>query len=207
MPFSDKPLESGRNDVHGIEWAVYQDLDVDPENHKAFTIIGSRGTGKYIKPDVTCDSMDEFQAELDSGKYVVSLPLYMLAHGVVRLSTGSFNDPWDSGQCGFAALTESQALGETDKENLESILKNAVETYDHVINGNVVGYVINKSWDCSTCNQKCEEHLDSCWGYVLSGWGGMDEFLKDNVYPQVNYWVDHFSQQAHAAVSTAKSDD
>jgi hypothetical protein len=42
---------------------------------------------------------------------------------------------------------------------------------------------------------------------VLSGWGGMDEFLKDNVYPQVNYWVDHFSQQAHAAVSTAKSDD
>jgi hypothetical protein len=66
MPFSDKPLESGRNDAHGIEWAVYQDLDVDPDNHKAFTIIASRGTGRYIAPDVTCDSMDEFQAELDS---------------------------------------------------------------------------------------------------------------------------------------------
>ncbi len=207
MPFSDKPLESGRNDAHGIEWAVYQDLDVDPENHKNFTIIGSRGTGRYIEPDVTCDSMDEFQAELDSGKYVISLPLYMLAHSGVRLSTGSFNDPWDSGQCGFAALTESQALGETDKENLESILKNAVETFDHVINGNVVGYTISRSWDCVTCKTKCEEPLESCWGFVLSGWGGMDEFLKDNVYPQVNYWVDHFSQQKHAAITERKSDD
>jgi hypothetical protein len=131
----------------------------------------------------------------------------MLAHGVVRLSTGSFNDPWDSGQCGFAALTESQALGETDKENLESILKNAVETFDSVINGNVVGYVIDRTWDCVTCKTKCSEPLESCWGFVLSGWGGMDDFLKDNVYPQVNYWVDLFNQQKHAAITERKSDD
>ena len=207
MPFSDKPLESGRNDVHGIEWAVYQDLDVDPENHKAFTIIGSRGTGRYIQPDVTCDSMDEYQAELDSGKYVMSLPLYMLAHGSVHLSTGSFNDPWDSGQCGFAALTESQALGETDIGNLESILKNAVETFDNVINGNVVGYVITRKEKCNACNNESETHLESCWGYVVSGWGGIDGFIKNEVYPQVNYWIDHFNQQEHATSTTEKSDD
>lgn len=207
MPFSDKPLESGRNDAHGIEWAVYQDLDVDPDNHKAFTIIASRGTGRYIAPDVTCDSMDEFQAELDSGKYVMSLPLYMLAHGAVRLSTGSFNDPWDSGQCGFAALTKEQALDVTDKEDLESMLRNAVDEFDSVINGNVVGYVINRVEKCQTCENKSETHLESCWGFVVSGWGGMDDFLKDRVYPQVNYWVDHFSQQEHANKTTEKSDD
>lgn len=207
MPFSDKPLESGRNDAHGIEWAVYQDLDVDPENHKNFTIIGSRGTGRYIEPDITCDSMDEFQAELDSGKYVISLPLYMLAHSGVQLSTGSFNDQWDSGQCGFAALTKAQALDVTDKEDLESMLKNTVEEFNNVINGNVVGYVINRKEKCSTCQNESETHLESCWGFVLSGWGGMDGFLRDEVYPQVNYWVDHFSQQEHASKSTVKSDD
>jgi hypothetical protein len=35
----------------------------------------------------------------------------------------------------------------------------------------------------------------------------MDEFLKDTVYPQVNYWVDHFSQQEHATSTERKSDD
>jgi hypothetical protein len=35
----------------------------------------------------------------------------------------------------------------------------------------------------------------------------MDGFLTEEVYPQFNYWVDHFSQQEHAATSTAKSDD
>jgi hypothetical protein len=207
MPFSDKALESGRNDTHGIEWAVYQDLDVDPDDHKEFTIIGSRGTGKYIQPDVTCDSMDEFQAELDSGKYVMSLPLYMLAHGVVRLSTGSFSDPWDSGQCGFAALTKEQALDVTDKEDLESMLASAVKTFDSAMNGNVVGYVITRKVKCATCENESETHLESCWGFVLSGWGGMDGFLMEEVYQQFNYWVDHFSQQEHAATSTAKSDD
>lgn len=191
---------------YGIRWYVYQDEDVDLDNHKNFTIIATRSTGKYISPDVICDNMDEFQAELDSGKYAVSLPLYMLAHGSVHLSVREFHDQWDSGQCGFAALTKEQAASE-DADYLNSQLRNAVEEYDNAANGNVVGYVIEKEGSCACGETKKTTYLDSCFGYVLSGWGGMDDFVTHEVLPQVNYFIDKFSQAESANITERKSDD
>ena len=191
---------------YGIKWYVYQDEHVDLDNHKNFTIIATRGTGKYISPDVICDNMDEFQAELDSGKYAISLPLFMLAHGSVHLSVREFHDQWDSGQCGFAALTKEQAAS-TDPEDLNSQLRNAVEEYDNAANGNVVGYVIEQTTPCECGQSSKTTYLDSCWGYVLSGWGGVDGFVRDEVMAQVNYFIDKFSQAENATVTEQKSDD
>lgn len=202
---SEQPLEFG-NAPYGIKWKVMQDLVVDLENHKNFTIIATRGAGRYIAPDVICDSMDEFQAELDSGKYLAYLPLFILAHGSVHLSVREFYDKWDSGQCGFAALTKEDAAS-YDPEDLESQLRNAVEEYDNAANGNVVGYVVEQTKSCACGETDKTEVLDSCWGYVLSGWGGMDDFVKHEVLPQVNYWIDKFSQAESAKVTEARSDD
>ena len=33
------------------------------------------------------------------------------------------------------------------------------------------------------------------------------ELIKDEIYPQVNYWIDQLSQQEHATNTTVKSDD
>ena len=204
-----EPLEQGEHPFYGLKWKVVQDLDVDLEHFKDFDIIATKGTGKYVQPDTICDSMDEFQAELDSGKYAHSQPLYMLAHGQVRLSLGKFGDPWDSGQCGFAAIKKEDAdnLG-LKPEEYESFLNSAVRTYDSAANGNVVGYVIWREKVCPTCEHKEEEVLDSCWGFVLDwGWGSMDAFVKENIEQQLNYFTDKFGEAEHAAKAGVKSDD
>ena len=202
---SQQALEFGVA-AYGIKWYVYQDESVDLDNYKNFTIIASKGSGRYISPDVICDSMDEFQAELDCGKYVAYLPLFMLAHGSVHLSVREFYDQWDSGQCGFAALTKEQGMSE-DPEDLKSQLVNAVEEYDSAAQGNVVGYVIEQKKPCECGETDKTETLESCWGYVVSGWGGIDGFVRDEVMAQVNYWIDKFSQAENATITEQKSDD
>ena len=199
-------LESGTAD-HGITWQVLQDYDYEVE--REFYLIATRGTGRHISVDEICDSMDEFDAALKAERIVYSQPLFMLAHSGVSVSLGGFNDPWDSGQCGFACITKETAdLFGLLPDDYESFLKSAVDTYNAYLIGNVIGYCIEQTKKCDSCGHTSEEHLDSCWGFVITrGWGGMDEFVKDTVMPQVQYFVDKFNEAEHQAEKGVKSDD
>ena len=82
---------------------------------------------------------------------VLDIPLYALDHSVQRISTKSFNDPWDSWMCGHAYVTEKKLIewfGETKvkdcfDECLESARKqveNEVLFYDKYLNSEFYYY-------------------------------------------------------------------
>jgi hypothetical protein len=103
-------------------------------------------------------------------KPLAILPLYLLDHSGLSISTGDFGDAWDSGMIGFIYVTRK------DKENLwgkkrltkkrmYEILKSEVAEYDAYLRGHTYGFTIEK---IETCNLGHEHraHEDSCWGFI-----------------------------------------
>jgi len=102
----------------------------------------------------------------------VYLPLYLYDHSGITISTGSFGDPWDSGQVGviFAPMRkvneEFDSLLEADRKAAAiKLMKAEVETFDQFLRGDVYGYQIKSYKICPTCNHREAEVEDSCWGY------------------------------------------
>jgi len=95
----------------------------------------------------------------------VILPVYMLEHSGVWLSTGDFRDPWDSGQVGWIyCLPETirkeyrcQRITKARRDDVRRILTVEVEEYGRYVNGECYGYVIEDANG---------ETLDSCWGFI-----------------------------------------
>ena len=103
----------------------------------------------------------------------IILPLYLLDHSGLAMSTGSFHNPWDSGQVGFiytsrAKIKEGWGWGKLTKYRRDKIiecLNQEVKTYNQYLNGDIYGYRIKDQYGNT---------LDSCWGYY-----GMDYCIKE----------------------------
>jgi hypothetical protein len=129
--------------------------------HQRYT-LGDQDHG-INKNDV--NSLGELEEYLIREKgAIVILPLYLYEHSGITMSTGSFNDRWDSGQVGFIYATRKdildnwggQRVGKTLKEKTVMLLKAEVQEYDDYLTGNVYGYVIEDEGG---------EEVWSCWGY------------------------------------------
>ena len=91
-----------------------------------------------------------------------ALPVYMMDHGSVALSTSSYACKWDSGRVGVIYTTTEnlmKIMGTTDvtEERVHEILRGEIDTYSSYLNGDVYGYVIK---------DEDGEQLDSCWGFI-----------------------------------------
>ena len=110
----------------------------------------------------TCNPT-EFWDELDRGDHII-LPLYLLDHSGISMSTSSFACHWDSGQVGWIYMPISTArenwpsLPEDElHEAAERCLRAEVEEYDAYLRGDTWGYTIE------------DEHgdeIESCWGFL-----------------------------------------
>lgn len=143
--------------------------DDDPESPREFDNLGtmvcwhkrySLGDGK---PD--CDA-SEFNP--NDSSYAICLPLYLMDHSGISISTRSFRDMWDSGQVGWIFVTKEKLLKEWSRKKLSKKLlalaeKNLiceVETYNQYLTGEVYGYAISiENEDGETTD------LDSCSGF------------------------------------------
>ena len=106
----------------------------------------------------------EYQEELPEGTVV--LPVFMIDHSGISLSTGDFGDPWDSGQVGIIFVTPEKMKEESiDKEHAEEILKGEIETYDNFVTGAVFYFRTYKMITCGECGHAEEEMMDSCGGF------------------------------------------
>lgn len=94
----------------------------------------------------------------------IYLPVFMYEHSGISLSSGSFGDPWDSGQVGFIYVTREKMKEEYEKHfkprswagRARKLLRVEIHTWDQYVTGDVYGYVIeNEDGD----------HDDSCWGF------------------------------------------
>lgn len=114
-----------------------------------------------------CDPAEwlaDFQKDEPSG---IILPLYLIDHGGISISTHAFSCPWDSGQVGYIVtdLHRLQTMGFdwkclTPKRRVQVIemLKAEVKAYDAYLQGDVWGYSILDGQ-----NGEC---LDSCGGFL-----------------------------------------
>lgn len=125
----------------------------------------------------------------------VMLPLYLMDHGLIGMSTGDYGDPWDSGQVGWIYLTRADIIREwgwsvltkARRAKLIDTMRAEVETYDQYLQGDVYGFVIEESIHCAACRHTHTEQLDSCWGFY-----GYD--------PKTNGMADHWDDDVKAAV-------
>lgn len=111
---------------------------------------------------------EEFLEFLKNKDILVKLPLYLLDHSGLSLSTSPFYGDvggWDSGLVGFIYCTKEKIIKEFGKgyniEEVKSILEDEVKIYGQYLGGNVYRYEWVRLQKCSECNHVSEELLDS----------------------------------------------
>lgn len=161
---------------HGYTATISYDMDgssADPrENDNLGTIIGWHRRYNIGEQRFTTDPGD-FLADLQRER-AIYLPVFMYEHSGVALSTGSFGDPWDSGQVGFIYVSRADVLKEYStkivtkkvREQVLGVLKAEVAEYSAWMGGEVYGFEIVDAEG---------EFVDSCWGFI-----GLDN-IRDEV--------------------------
>lgn len=141
---------------------------------------------------------DEVMQHIKDTK-AVYLPVYMYEHGGISLSTGSFNDAWDSGQLGVIFVEREKILKEYSvksltkqvKETVISLLKAEIDEMDMYVRGDVYGFNILKPHKCDKCSSDQSESIDSCWGFygyelcVEEAKAVVDSYVKEGVATNV----------------------
>ena len=132
--------------------------------------------GRYTLGDIQLDGdsfMDHLENEgLTLNDVALSLPLYLLDHSGITISTRDFNDQWDSGMVGRIYITKQKIRDEYSVKRIsKKILKQAeecllgeIETYDQYLRGDVYGFILYKKSNCDH-DEEHLEHIDSCWGF------------------------------------------
>lgn len=117
----------------------------------------------------------------------VMLPVYLLDHSGLSISTESFNDSWDSGQVGWIFCSYREGivhyrindLGKDEQRKvIEKYLRDEVSVYNDYLNNRVYGFVYYEKRTqegclCETCldKGKCSKYTEPEWEEVHSCWG------------------------------------
>lgn len=117
---------------------------------------------------------------------VVILPLYLLDHSGITISTIPFNDRWDSGQVGFIFISKEKCreeygwknITEKRKDKVTRYLKGEVEIYDQYLRGEIYGYGYETE----------SEGKFSCWGFF--GDEGKEQMIKE-AKSEIDYFVEY----------------
>lgn len=150
--------------------------DSSPESPRTWDNLGTMVCfhNRYDLGDNHSYNSDDYNSWEEMKKAIIKeentaviLPLYLLDHSGISISTGAFSCSWDSGQIGFIFVSKEKALEEFGgkivtaklKEKLERILDGEVETYDQYLRGYVYGFQIVDEDD---------DVVDSCYGFYGS---------------------------------------
>jgi hypothetical protein len=132
------------------------------EDYDTAVVVGYWGD-RYILGNKKIDrfSKEELIAEHQNDPILAILPMYAYIHSGVTVSTEPFGCQWDSGQSGWAYITQSSAdkMGYEglSTEELEDIIRQEVKSYDNYLTGQVYLYDV-QDLDGSS--------LESCGGFI-----------------------------------------
>ena len=144
---------------------------------------------KYGDPHEFDDYQDEEERLAIIEKIAVfKLPIFMLKHSGVKISTTSFNDKFDSGLAGIAYITKESLKeygmeGANDSE-LKKRIDDEVEEYNTYLDGEVYNYILYENKVCELGHNHLTE-IDSSNGYL--GDEGIKEILSTN---EATDWLD-----------------
>ena len=110
------------------------------------------------------DDWGGLEKQLAKDGAAVALPIYLYDHSGLTLSTAPFRCPWDSGQVGFAYMTEKDILDNFMEKRLtrdlekraEDLIRGEVEEYSSYLEGDVWCYDIKDEYG---------NVVDSCCGF------------------------------------------
>jgi hypothetical protein len=181
-----EPIET--IDYRGLKIEIFQDSDtMNPRTE--FDNVGTMvcwHRGYKLGDEQPKVSPDDYAR---SSNNCIELPLYLLDHSGITISTKDFGDTWDSGQIGFIYVTLETAQEQQPSADVslgwnavlrnhpegltlgqwaEKILRAEVETYDMYLRGDVYGYRAGE---------------DSCWGFFGSDHeaSGLLEYARDAI--------------------------
>lgn len=148
-----------------------------------FTVAYTKGS-RYIlgTKALTVEKMDALQQD----KSVFCIPVYAYIHSGVRLSTGAFSDPWDSGRSGLVYCDKATLARHMHhkrwcartRQLVEKYMGSYVDAVSKVLDGDVWGYRI--------LDDEGEE-LDSCYGIV--GREEAEQLAKDELEARCRHTV------------------
>lgn len=108
-------------------------------------------------------------------KSFVVLPVYLLDHSGLAMSTTDFNDRWDSGQVGIIFVSNEKIKEEYEVDFIEPVLRLQVEDR---LKGEVAEYDAYLRGECYCFElYKDGELLHSCGGFT----GAFDKAVKDMI--------------------------
>ena len=172
-------LETHRTETHRL--SIY--ADTDPSSPLDWDNMGTIACwhDRYILGDEQpggqpSDWLEDFEEENPDA---VILPVFMIDHSGIALSTRDYGDPWDSGQVGYIYCTDLEGM---TTEQVESNLRSLIETYSQYVSGQVYGFVLEEKQDCGHW-----EETDSCWGFYGNDWNqnGLADDLPDEIKEQL----------------------
>lgn len=121
---------------------------------------------RYILGDNQPDMSPQEYLKNEIPEGSVVLPLYLMDHSGISMSTGSFGCPWDSGQVGYIFMTpETREKEGLSKEGAKEHLNEEVKIYDQYLKGEVYGFRYYRLDPCDTCGHPEEVEEDSGWGF------------------------------------------
>lgn len=143
--------------------------DPDPQDPREWDNLGVLVTGARSAP-----FRGEEICEGDWAPPVgaIWLPVYVLEHSGVWVSTTPFNQPWDSWQGGVIYTTPERIRmfygdnATSPEADIKRALAQEIETFNQFLQGDTYGFII--------CREEDDEELDSCWGYF-----GIDGIRSD----------------------------
>ena len=134
------------------------------------------------------------------------MPLYLLDHSGLTISTNDFHDRWDSGQIGWIYTSHAdiaKEYGDASPESAEKarrLLNAEVETYDCYLRGECYGFQLFMDG----------AEVDSCWGFL----GRFDEakeaireYLPEDAVPLADEAGYGDDEPEYAPEADAETDD
>ncbi len=98
-----------------------------------------------------CDGWADMRERIEA-KGFQAFNVSMIDHSGTSVKIGSFHDPWDSGQIGFAVVPADVAP-DVALERATAL----VREWDDYMTGNVWGFDVTDAHG---------QHIESCWGFV-----------------------------------------
>lgn len=130
--------------------------------HNRYTSLGDKHSIDRKKYD-SWEELAEYEFEKDD----VIVPLYLLDHSGITLSTTPFGCLWDSGRVGFAVVSKERIISEygvyndDSKDKALARIDSEIETYNQYLCGDVYTIFIDKQ--CGCCGSW--GLVDSCGGF------------------------------------------
>lgn len=151
----------------------------DFKDPRDFLVDMARQFTNLSEEEIEDKTNSELLDTLSKSDKVLIRPIYMYDHSGLSFSTNidyPFNDPWDSGQLGWAYTTK---LDEYSKDELERILEQELRVYEQYVNGQCYCFILEKhlqydQWDV----------IESVGGFYGESWDDVKEAMLAHVDSQ-----------------------